>query len=468
MPIVAMKSKDSITYDQRRGITLTLPPKESGTKRLPKRLPTLEAQKVRDFQRGLYLKAKRKEEAQFYSLYDKVCEWEILCSAWKRVRANKGSAGVDDKTIKDIEAEGVDQFLQQIQRELTEKNYRAENIKRVYIPKPNGDKRPLGIPIIKDRVIQMAVKIVIEPIFEAGFQECSYGFRPKRTAHQALREIKQLLRRGYIQIIDADLKSYFDTIPHKRLMELIAKRIKDKNILKLIKQWLKAGIINEGAIERNGVTGTPQGGVISPLLANIYLNELDRIWKKKYEKQFSAHLIRYADDFVIMSGRNPQEAYEAVQAIIAELELTLNKEKTKLLNMGVDKLTFLGYSFKKIYGRKRGAKHFVSFPSAKAMKAIMEKVREATSRKISEKAETIISRLNPIIRGWANYYIEGNSAKWFSNLRNYVENKIRRFIQRHRQKDCFGYSKYPRKYLYGEMGLYYLTTKRLCLSSESI
>ena len=228
-------------------------------------------EKVQDFQRGLYLKAKRKETKRFYSLYDKVYRRDVLVESWRRVKANKGCAGIDGKTIEDIEKRGIRTFLEEIQKELKEKTYRPDYIKRVYIPKPNGDKRPLGIATIKDRVVQMAVKIVIEPIFEVEFQDCSYGFRPKRSAHQALKEVKGWLNKGYTKVVDADLKSYFDTIPHSHLMELIARRISDKNILRLIKLWLRAGVVSEGAILRNEVIGSPQGSIVSPLMANIYL-----------------------------------------------------------------------------------------------------------------------------------------------------------------------------------------------------
>lgn len=467
MSIVAMMSEDTKTLAEQRGITLTLPPKECGTGRLPKRLST-PLERVQKLQRGLYLKAKRKERARFYSLYDKVYRWDVLFESWKRIRANKGCAGVDGKTIEDIEAKGVKQFLKEIQIELKAKAYRPQSIKRVYIPKPNGDKRPLGIPTLKDRVIQMAVKIVIEPIFEADFQDCSYGFRPKRSAHQALKKIKGLLRKGYTQVIDADLKSYFDTIPHSRLLELIAKRIIDKNILRLINLWLKAGVVSEGAISRNSVTGTPQGGVISPLLANIYLNELDKVWKERYERKLNAQLIRYADDFVILTPGQPQEALKTLYMIIGKLNLSLNEEKTKILDMEKDKLTFLGFSFKKIYDIRRKARYIISFPSAKAMKTIRNRIRELTSYRIPEKAEVIASRLNPVIRGWANYFIEGNSSKWFGQLRHYTENKIRRFIQKRRLSRGFGFGIYPDRYLYKEIGLYYLTTNRLRLSSERL
>lgn len=467
MPIVAMMSEDTKTSAEQRGITLILPPKEQGTGRLPKRLLT-PIVKVQELQRGLYLKAKRKEALRFYSLYDKVYRWDILLEAWKRVRANKGCAGADGKMIEEIKEKGTEQFLKEIQKDLKEKKYRPQDIKRVYIPKPNGDKRPLGIPTVKDRVIQMAVKIVIEPIFEANFQDCSYGFRPKRSAHQALKKVKGLLNKGYIQVIDADLKSYFDTIPHNRLLKLIAKRIADRNILKLISLWLKASVVSEGAILRNSITGTPQGGVISPLLANIYLNELDRIWQVRYERKLNAHLIRYTDDFVILTPRQPEEILKTLQMIIKELNLNLNEEKTRILNMQKDKLTFLGFSFKKIYDRRKRTKYIICFPSAKAMRSIKNRVRELTSYRIPEKVEVIISRLNPVVRGWANYFIEGNSSKWFCKLRHYIENKVRRFLQKRKLRDGFGYKQYPHQYLYKELGLYYLTTSRLKLSSESL
>lgn len=460
MPIVVKMSEDTKTSTERRGITLTLPPKEGGTGRLPKRLLTPLA-KVQDFQRGLYLKAKRKEAKRFYSLYDKVYRFDVLLESWKRIRANRGCAGVDDKTIEEIEAKGVRQFLKGIQAELKTKTYKPEKIRRVYIPKSNGGKRPLGIPTVRDRVIQMAVKIVIEPIFEAGFQDCSYGFRPKRSAHQALKVVKRVLNRGDTQVIDADLKSYFDTIPHSRLLELIAKEITDKNILKLINLWLKAGAVSEGATLRNEATGTPQGGIISPLLANIYLNELDKLWKERYERKFKAHLVRYADDFVIITGRKSQEVLKTLQIVVKELDLKLNEEKTRILDMEKDKLTFLGFSFKKIYDRRKKTRYIISFPSAEAMKAIRSRIRELTNYQIPEKVEVIISRLNPVIRGWANYYSEGNSSRWFCKLRHYIQNKVRRFLRKRKLEDGFGYKQYPYQYLYKGLGLYYLTTNRL-------
>jgi group II intron reverse transcriptase/maturase len=462
-------SRDNKTLTERRGITLTLPPKERGTGRLSASgglLTPLE--KVQELQRGLYLKAKRKEGKRFYSLYDKVYRWDVLCQAWKRVKANRGCAGVDGETIEAIEQMGVREFLKGIQKELKGKTYRPANIKRVYIPKPNGDKRPLGIPTIKDRIVQMAVKMVIEPIFEAEFRDCSYGFRPKRSAHQALKRIKGLMNKGYLQVVDADLKSYFDTIPHSRLLEIIARKIADKNILRLIKLWLKAGVVSERAIVRNVITGTPQGGVISPLLANIYLNELDRIWEERYRRKVNGHLIRYADDFVVLTPRQPLQVIKTLGRIIGELNLRLNEEKTRLVDMLRDNLTFLGFSFKKVTDNKKKVRYIISFPSSKAMKAIREKIRRLTDYRIPEKVEKMVSRLNPVIRGWANYYIEGNSSRWFRSLRNYIENKVRRFIRKRSHKEGFGYKTYTNEYLYKRLGLYYLTTNRLRLSSENL
>jgi RNA-directed DNA polymerase len=260
-------------------------------------------EKIRELQRKLYRKAKQEKEYRFYLLYDKVSRQDILSHAYRLVKANKGAPGIDGETFESVEERegGVEKYLEEIAVELKRKCYKPQAVRRVYIPKASGGKRPLGIPVIKDRVVQMAVKIVIEPIFEADFQDNSYGFRPKRSAHQAVDDVKKHLREGKTDVIDADISKYFDTIPHNKLMQLVAKRIVDKHILKLIKMWLRAPIVEEredGKSEYKGNDkGTPQGGVISPLLANIYLNVLDTLWAvKKVQEKLGARLVRYADD----------------------------------------------------------------------------------------------------------------------------------------------------------------------------
>ena len=294
---------------------------------------------VRALQRKLYLKAKHQPTFRFYSLYDKVYRSDVLQRAYDLVRQNKGNPGIDRETFESIEA-GVGRFayLQELQETLKAKTYQAKQVKRVEIPKPNGETRPLGIPCIKDRIVQMAVKLVIEPIFESGFSPHSYGFRPKRSAHQAMDDIKVGLLKGHTHVIDADLSKYFDMIPHSKLQKAVAERIVDSHLLSLLRQWLKVSVVKEvqGKVEvigggKNARKGTPQGGVISPLLANIYLNILDRIWDRhQLAEKYKARLVRYADDMVILCAGDTARAYAMLQKILDRLDLKLNEEKMRI------------------------------------------------------------------------------------------------------------------------------------------
>ncbi|SFM42272.1 group II intron reverse transcriptase/maturase, partial [Pelosinus propionicus] len=300
-------------------------------------------EKARQLQRKLYLAAKRNNKRKFHALYDKVYREDILREAWKRVRANGGTGGIDGISIEAVELYGVGKLLGEIQETLRQGQYRPQPVKRVHIPKADGTKRPLGIPTIRDRIVQMAVKMVIEPVYEADFKESSYGFRPKRNAHQALEEIRKACDKKEIWVIDADIKGYFDAINHDKLMKLVEMRVNDRRILKLLRQWLEAGIMQEDGYQASE-KGSPQGGVISPLLANIYLHYLDSMWEK-----YGTHLgklVRYADDFVIICRlkKGAEQALKLVGAIIERLELTLHPEKTKLVSMwgGKEGFDFLG------------------------------------------------------------------------------------------------------------------------------
>ena len=409
--------------------------------------------KVQVLRRRLYLSAKSRG-TKFYSLYDKVYREDVLYEAWREVKANRGTGGVDGETIENIVERGEHWFIREIQHLLSNKRYKPNRVKRVYIPKRDGRKRPLGIPTVIDRVVQAAVRIVIEPIFEADFEDCSYGFRPKRSARQACAEIYKLLNFGCEQVIDADLKSYFETIPHQRLMRLIAEKICDSNILKLIRGWLKAGVLDGNDVYPT-VQGVPQGGVISPLLSNIYLNQLDKMWKARgYDKRsgYNAHLIRYADDFVVLSDRDLKSIFKILKQMIKTLGLQLNEEKTKIVHAG-DGFDFLGFRFvRRMNPWKTKVKSYV-FPTPESMKRIREKIRNITNYRASIKPEEMVEKVNLLLRGWANYYVHTNAGQSFGMVQKFVNKRIRRFLRRRRHKKGMGYRQYPDEFLYKRLGL---------------
>lgn len=421
--------------------------------------------KIRELQRKLYQKAKQEKEFRFYLLYDKIYRQDILQHAYELVRSNKGASGVDGITFEAIQEMegGAERYLLEIAKELKEKKYKPMPVRRVYIPKADGNKRPLGIPTIKDRVVQMAVKMIIEPIFEADFQDSSYGFRPKREAQQAMDEVSRQIRKGRTEVIDADITKYFDSISHDRLMELVAKRIVDKNILKLIKMWLKTPVTEEREdgkkIYKGNEKGTPQGGVISPLLANIYLNVLDTVWKiKEVEERLKGKLIRYADDFVVMCEGNTERIMRGIKRVLEELELKLNEEKTRTVNVRREGIKFLGYKVEAKVG-KSGWTFSLIQPSEKAEKRIKDEIRGLTNASMHKlSTEEIIERVNEEVRGWVGYYYYGNCSKKLAKVKSFLEERVRIYLRRKHRIRSRGYKAYPNSYLYDRLGLYKIPT----------
>lgn len=415
-----------------------------------KRSEMSDEERVRDFQRKIYQKAKEEKTFRFYVLYDKVKLPHVLRESYKRCREKGGSPGIDGISFEKIENRiGKDRFLEEVRNDLENITYRPSAVKRVYIPKANGKMRPLGIPTIKDRVTQMACKMVIEPIFEADFEDCSYGFRPKRSGHDAMRAIKEKLKHGNVEVYDADLSAYFDTIPHKELMYLIGLRISDLKVLHLIKMWLKAPICEDGKMSggKKNKKGTPQGGVISPLLANIYLNLLDKAVKRTggvFQKA-GVTIVRYADDFVLMGKQIPGEVIGYLHGMLERMKLSINDEKTELLNATKRAFHFLGFVVRYDKDRcGRSSKYWNIIPGKKAELKLKDKLRDYFDTHGHASPKTVAKELNRIIKGWINYFtIEKVSYPQQSKrkIRWYLMDKLQRYYYRKSQRKSKLYRK---------------------------
>jgi group II intron reverse transcriptase/maturase len=393
--------------------------------------------KVRQLQRRLWSAAKRHPGRRFHALYDRIHRSDVLWEAWSRVKRNRGAAGVDAVTLADIEQYGVERFLKELDEVLRAGEYRPAAVLRRYLPKADGRKRPLGIPTVRDRVAQMAVKLVLEPIFEAQFCASSYGFRPKRSATMALEALRERGARGGNHVLDADIRDYFGSIDQDKLMKLVERRVSDRRVLKLLWQWLRAGVMDKGVYDET-LAGTPQGGVISPLLSNIYLHVLDAAWRRD-GAQYGL-LVRYADDFVVMCDTEAQleRAEGRVRAILARLGLELHPEKTRKVSLsrGSGGFDFLGCHLRKcmsgpIWKKHRRHVYFLQrWPSQRAMKRIRSRAKELTPRAAChrETRETI-ALLNPVLRGWGNYFGTGNAADKFGQVDTYVYERLVRLLR---------------------------------------
>ena len=426
---------------------------------------------IRTLQRKLYAKAKQEPAYRFYALYDKLSREDILSHAWRLARANRGSPGVDGIGFEAIEhGIGVDSFLRNLAQDLKGKTYRAQPVRRVMIPKADGSQRPLGIPTIRDRVAQMAVKLIIEPIFEADFCPNSYGFRPRKTAHQAVDDIADTLWAGYTPVIDADLSKYFDSIPHAKLLAVVAERVVDGGVLALIKQWLKAPVIGEdesgfkktvggGKANRKG---TPQGGVISPLLANCYLHILDRLWHRHHLRgRLGAHIVRYADDFVVLCHKGVEEPLKAVHHILDRLGLSLNEAKTHIVDATQTSFNFLGFSIRMSRGLCTGKPYPHVCPSEKSLTKIKTKLTELTQRNLTPlPLDVIVENVNRSLRGWVNYFHYRNSNQTLEKVKLHAEQRLRtHLMKRHKVKDRrIGEGRFPSVNLYRRYGLYKVPT----------
>jgi RNA-directed DNA polymerase len=425
-------------------------------------------EQIRSLQKKLYRKAKAEPDFRFYLLYDKVWREDILDHAYEVARANDGAPGVDGVTFDTIELAGVEEWLSGIGKALRERSYRPDPVRRVMIPKPNGGERPLGIPTIRDRVVQTAVKLVIEPIFEADLEPNAYGYRPRRSAGDAVEAVHGLLRRGYTDVVDADLTKYFDTIPHDQLMRSVACRIVDRDILKLIKMWLKAPVEETDRDGRKRLTGgkrhkwgTPQGGVISPLLANLYMNRFLKYWRLTEQgHKLKAHVITYADDFVILSRGYAEEAKTWAREVMTRLGLSLNEAKTSVRDARKERFDFLGYSFGPHYSPKNGRRYLGASPSKKSLTRLKPRISAILHRGNNDPWGEVCVKLNRLLKGWSGYFDYGTCTPAYRAIDNHVMTRVRHFLVKRHKVPSRGTRRFSRDTVFGELGVLSLRTKQ--------
>jgi RNA-directed DNA polymerase len=426
-------------------------------------------QTVEKLQATLHAKAKATPSYRFYALHDKVYRADVLNHAFQLCRANGGAAGVDDQTFEDIEQYGVDRWLGELTEELRGKTYRALAVRRVWIPKADDKLRPLGIPTIRDRVVQTAVVLVLGPIFEADLPPEQHAYRPGTGVLKAIQAVQGLLSDGYTEVVDADLSGYFDSIPHAELMKCVARRVSDRHLLHLIKMWLEASVeeSNERGVRyrtthnKDAGRGTPQGGVASPLLANLYMRRFVLGWQPLgHARKLEAKIVNYADDFVICTRGSAAEAREAMQAMMSKRKLTLNEAKTRCCVLPEDTFTFLGYTFGRCYSRRTGGVYVSPRPSAKKIRLLCRKLSEQTARRtLLRSAEEQVASLNQTLRGWANYFCLGPVVHVYEVVMKHARRRLRRWLCAKHEVRCGEYTRFPNSYLHQNLGLVDLTTR---------
>jgi RNA-directed DNA polymerase len=434
-------------------------------------VPTLTVKKL---QEALQAKAKSAPTYRFYALYDKVYRIDVLGHALARCRENRGAPGMDGQTFEDIEKYGEEKWLGELAEELGTKTYRPQPVRRVWIPKSDGKQRPLGIPTIRDRVVQMAAVLILEPIFEVDLQPEQYAYRPDRSALDALKAVKALVRSGHTEVVDADLSGYFDSIPHSELMKSLARRISDRHLLHLLKQWLEMPVEEEDERGRKHRTtrnkdegkGTPQGAPISPLLANLYMRRFVLGWKELgHKRRLGASLVNYADDFVICCRGNADEAMSVMRNMMSKLKLTVNEKKTRLCRLPEETFDFLGYTIGRCYSPKTGAAYLSPKPSRKKVRRICDAISERTGRHTTlQSVEKLVAHLNRMLVGWANYFCLGPVSPAYRAIDQHVCRRLRQWLCAKHKVPGPGEARFPDKYLYQTLRIAKLASRTKTIS----